>query len=405
MTLRGNMMIFNREKKTLEKISENKDIIYFVVISIALLIVRLSMFRFWSGDYVQFLRPWYDKISQLGGLSALRKQVGNYAIPYQFFIALCTYIPVKSLYLYKLFSVFFDYLLAFYAAKLAKLIFPKLSFLMVYSAVLALPTVIFNSATWAQADSIYSAFVVIALYELIQRKYLFAFIFWGIAFAFKLQAVFILPLFVLVYVVRKDFSILYFLISLLSFYACNLPGFLYGRSLLAPIKVYLSQAGNYPKLDLNYPNFTVLTAINPTPTTMAEYNMLHSFLLLFALVVIIIGYMFVLQKFENNMGDEKILQLAIWTFWTCIMFMPSMHERYGYVIDVLLVILSAGDRRVFPIAVISIMNSLIAYCYYLFNIPYNQYFASYVIIAAYAIFSFYVVFSSDARVTKIGKKK
>lgn len=388
-------MISNFEKKTLKAISKKKETIYFVFISLAFLAIRLILFKFMSGDYVNFLGPWYKQIKHLGGIVALKKQIGNYGIPYQFVITLFTYIPIKDLYLYKLFSVIFDYVLAFYLAKLAKNTFSKANFLMVYSIALALPTVIFNSALWAQADSIYSAFLVMSLYYLISQSYGWSFALLGVAIAFKLQAIFILPFFVLIYVLKKQFSILYFGISLVTFYICNLPGLVFGRGILAPFKIYTNQAGYYDDLNMNYPNFTTLVSFVKNSNNAQLYQIIHTFLLAFALLVLIIGYMYALQKFEIELTKEKALQLAIWTFWTCVLFMPGMHERYGYVVDLLLVVLSCGDKRILPITTVSIMSSFIAYCSFLLGVSYNPYYIAYVIIFAYVIYSYFIVFSSE----------
>ncbi|WP_215509534.1 hypothetical protein [Limosilactobacillus fermentum] len=132
-----------------------------IAIIVALVAFRLTLFNVQSGDYLEYLRDRYERIRSLGGLAALHHQVGNYAVPYQFLIALFTYLPLRHLYLYKALSVTFD-------------------------IVLALPTVILNSSAWGQADSIYTAWLMVALWHLLNHQNNRALVFFGVALAFKL---------------------------------------------------------------------------------------------------------------------------------------------------------------------------------------------------------------------------
>ena len=68
-----------------------------------------------------------------------------------------------------------------------------------YCAVLLSPIVFLNSAAWAQCDAIYSDFALLAILHLERKQYTRAMCFLGVSFAFKLQAVFVLPIFLFVY--------------------------------------------------------------------------------------------------------------------------------------------------------------------------------------------------------------
>lgn len=63
---------------------------------------------------------------------------------------------------------------------------------------------ILNLSVWGQCDSIYVTFVIWTIYFLYKEKYRKAFIFLGIAFAFKLQAVFIMPIVFYMYFTKKN---------------------------------------------------------------------------------------------------------------------------------------------------------------------------------------------------------
>ncbi|MDF7638055.1 hypothetical protein PT285_01195 [Lactobacillus sp. ESL0791] len=366
-------MITKAEKKFIDALLQKKQLIFGIIITLLFVIIRLTLFNFKSGDYIFYLKPWYKAISGLGGLGALRTQIGDYSVPYQFVIALFTYLHVNDLYLYKLLSVVFDFVLAFFAAKLVTSVNNKINFLVPYSLVLLLPTVILNSAMWAQADSIYAGFLMIALWLLFISRYGLSFAFLGVAIAFKLQAVLLVPFYLLVYLIRKDFSIFNFLISLLSLYLCNLPGFIFGRSILTPFKVYQTQTVEFKGLFFNLFNFSTFFYNSKYALGLDNYGMLRNFMILLTFIILLCGYLIILTKMNTgDMYGEKFVVLAAWTFWTCTMFLPSMHERYGYFADLLLVLLAINNRKVRPLAVISVLASLAGYTKFLLGINYDS---------------------------------
>lgn len=89
---------------------------YLIIVAVVFLLLRIGIayvtLDFRTSDYNKHLSTWYNEISNMGGLTALREQVGNYGILYQFLICLMTYLPISSLAAYKLLSLVFDILLA-----------------------------------------------------------------------------------------------------------------------------------------------------------------------------------------------------------------------------------------------------------------------------------------------------
>lgn len=55
---------------------------------------------------------------------------------------------------------------------------------------LAVPTVILNSAAWAQNDSIYTAFILLSFLSVLKKRDISTFVYVGLAFCFKQQTVF-----------------------------------------------------------------------------------------------------------------------------------------------------------------------------------------------------------------------
>ena len=78
-----------------------------LILSLALLI-RLCFFDRENTDYEWFLKVWIAFFRENGGLKGLGRSIGNYNVPYLFFLALFSYSTIRDLYLIKLLSVFFD---------------------------------------------------------------------------------------------------------------------------------------------------------------------------------------------------------------------------------------------------------------------------------------------------------
>ena len=184
------------ENKIYEFIKNHIIQIGFVIVTIFALWARFSMLDFETWDYTGFLKQWYDLIIENGRIHSLNKAIGDYNCPYIIILTLFTYLKLSALYCIKIFSIIFDFILAISGVVLVKKITKQKGILslITYSALLFLPTMLLNGACWAQCDSIYASFIVISLIFLIDEKYIRSLIFLGIAFAFKLQFMFILPL-------------------------------------------------------------------------------------------------------------------------------------------------------------------------------------------------------------------
>ena len=87
------------------------------------------------------------------------------------------------------------------------------------------------------------------------RRYRSAFLFLEIAFAFKAQTVFIVPFILYLYILKKDFSLLNFLWSVLSFGACGIPAYIAGRGIFDTFEAYVSQVEAGGAMWFNFPSF------------------------------------------------------------------------------------------------------------------------------------------------------
>ena len=370
MGAKENKYMLKLEKNIWEFIEKYKFIIFLVIITILSLVLRGTLYNYSYGDYDVFLKPWFNELKENGGLKALGLGIGNYNAPYMTILALLTYLPVDSLISIKTVSVIFDYICAVVGLLISLHLFKdnKKMALLVYSCILFLPTVFLNSACWGQADSIYTAFILISILCLFKEKYTSAFIFLGIAFSFKLQAIFVLPLYILMYLSERKFSILKFLWVIVAFIVMCLPSIIFGNSLANCINVYIGQTTTYSQyITLNFPNFYGIFWGNPGEHLINVTNeLLPKIGIICTLFIFIILAYLVIDK-KVKFDARAIIEFALWSVLISTFFLPSMHERYLFVGDVLALLYLIYNKDKYYLAIGIELISLYGYLYILFS--------------------------------------
>ena len=170
----------------------------------AAFVLRGACLNYVTDDYRNFLSAWVDFFRTHGGLAALRAPVGNYNVPYLTVLALISGSTLPDLHLIKLFSILFDVLLAWSVMQLVGLFRRSAAWkLAAFFLVLFWPTVVLNGALWGQCDSVYAALAVLSVYLVLSGHPLLGVVSIGASFAFKLQAVFVMPVFLLFWLTRR----------------------------------------------------------------------------------------------------------------------------------------------------------------------------------------------------------
>lgn len=386
------MEILKAENKIKRILLKKIYILYFIIITCVSLFMRLGVFHFISADYVACLHPWFETIKKLNGIHALQYQIGDYNIFYQFIIAIFTYLPIKDLYLYKSLSIIFDYLLAASTGYLVITIAETSKgekikiFLLTYSLILVLPTVFFDSAVWAQCDSIYTTFIVLSLAFLFNNKSILSFIMLGVAFSFKFQTIFILPFFILVWLINNRIYIYHFILTLVTFWLTGLPSYIFGRNIFSPFNIYLNQTNTYKFLFMNYFNFTGLFALKSSDPRF--YSDFSSSLVMLTFLILVIGLMFLITNCDLSKNTLKLLGVSIWIFYTCVMFLPGIHERYAFPVDILILAFAILNKKYIIIALFEILNSFLSYTIFIFASGVNGVDFSYISVLTYFVFTF-----------------
>jgi Gpi18-like mannosyltransferase len=360
------------ENKFIDAINKHRNVLLLVLLFVLGAAIRWAGRYFVSEDMTYCLMPWFEKIKAAGGLPALSNQVGDYGILYQTLISIMTYLPIQSVVQYKLLSSLCDIPLALVAAaiyrdvRLAdKVVTPetrsrvRMQSWLVAAVVWLLPTVMLNSSYWGQCDSLYATCCLATLYLLRRNSFVGAFVMLGLAFACKLQTVFILPIIGVYYLVQKRFSLFWILLSVVVMWLSGIVAFAYGRNLLAPILIYTGQVGHYQEMYMSFPSLWMLVG--------NDYWSMRWFAILLTFVVLAVGLWYCLNHKHNILCNERFYAVAAWFMWSMLLFLPSMHDRYAYLLDLLLVLLACWDRRFTKYAVITVLISLYYYGIYLFG--------------------------------------
>ncbi len=325
-------------------VSKYKNCLLFIIVTLLAIFIRELLFNFQSIDYNVFLSEWFDYLKNNGGIFAIPSYSGDYTGPYIFILALLTYLPIKSLYSIKIVSLIFDIFMAIAGSLLVKELLKKKKHnvekitLIIYTVLLFIPQVIMNSSMWGQCDSIYTTFCLLSIYFLVKNKLISSFIFLGIAFSFKLQTIFLLPLFVILFFAKaKNIKIYYFLLIPLMIIIMNLPCIIFGKSTLDCFLVYFIQTTEWSNyLTLNFPN--IYTFFDPKNAYIANIGIFVTF------IILLIALIYIL-RFKIKFNEEKIITLTLWILIVVTFCLPRMHERYLFLGEILAVIYYVVYRK------------------------------------------------------------
>lgn len=330
----------------------------FFIIAMAM---RVCNFNFKSNDYNTFLLPWFEEIKAAGGLSGFASTVGDYTPMYKYIITLITYIPIDSLYSYKIVSCIFDVIMAVYVGLIIRHITKNdLKALLSYAVILFLPNVFLNSAVWAQCDAIFSCFCIMSFYYMIKDRGNLSMVFYAIAFSFKIQAIFFAPA-VVIALLRGKLKPLSLLFFPLTYFLCAVPAMIAGMGIFdALLGAYVKQLGEWPNLTLNAPNLYQIL-----PAWFVDDD-LSKMMIFFSIgVCAIFCTVFYKARYETN--EKNLLIIAYMMSLVLPFVLPHMHERYFYLSDIFAVLFAFTFKKKSYISVATIYCSLRALIVYLYD--------------------------------------
>lgn len=351
----------------------------------AIIRVMLAPYTDISPDYDTYYKVWVETYREVGIWKGLSMTIGDYYVPFNILYAICSLLPCEPWAPLAFASCLCEYVGALFMFKIIRMLlvgsgYDERKAFRIASAtavgLLFIPTVIFNGALWKQCDAMYTCFIIIAIYYMIKDKYTTSFIFLGIAFAFKLQAIFVIPAFLIIYMVKKRFTIFQFCWIPAIFLLFGIPAVLAKRGLRATYFMYFMQTQETQSE--GYGMVSYLPNLYNFGFDDYDY-MLNSVAVLMIGVIFMFAALFMVwanRRYVSGVGcdadilcGENILYLAIWSAFTCCMFLPGMHERYDYMVIFMLTGYAFALRhKLIPCAIAINVISLITYGHILFKV-------------------------------------
>lgn len=311
-----------REKQALKERQSVENMFFVIVLTLVGLLARICLFPKESGDFHQFLLPWYNQLADNGGFAAVGTDIGDYMPTYYYILAFLTYLPVEPLVGIKIVSCIADLLMAFMGYKIVCEMTGSVNKgIVTYGVLFFMPSVILNSAAWAQCDSIFTMFIVASVYFLIKDKDWQAAICFSVAFVFKIQAIFFAPV-LLIMLLKKKIRCRTILALPAVYLISIIPAWIAGGDFWKLLTVYFRQPKQYSLLNMYIQNAWGLLFD-------VKSDELSSAGVYFAGGVVLVALFWVYRsKFKV---DSQIILTLSGLFTLLVPFvLPHMHERYYY---------------------------------------------------------------------------
>ena len=378
-------MILNKSIKIFSKEYNLLDVLAFFALIIVGVLARVVLFSYVSDDYTLYLERWISVLRN-EGFKSLSVGWYNYTPIYMYVLWIISKLPVYDLYAIKVFSMIFDLFLAIVTASFTVTILKdkevqrKVNPVLVFGVIWLTPTILVNSGMWGQCDSIYVSMIVLSFLYLAKEDSLKGMIFFSIAFALKLQSIFFAPILLLLFFLKKIKFWEFFIIPA-TYIISAIPIMIAGRPFIECLLIYKGQAeGKSAGISNNWPNIYYLLMND------AYIDLYKTAGIIFTFCVLLVFMYYVLKKcYEKGIDNGLLLQISLAVGSLIVFFLPGMHERYAYLVDILAIVYAFMMPKKFYVPLLRIFISFIAYQTYF---VYGMYF-NYEILAAIQIFLIY----------------
>lgn len=339
------------------------DIAFVLCLFVFAFMIRWKLMPIESADYFGFLEPWMEEIRKNGGFASLSLEISNYTSPYMYIMTLLSYISTNDLYALKLVSVFFDYMASVAVFLILWEMTENVQKAVFGMAVLLLsPTVILDSAYWCQCDIIYTCFLLYSFYFFLRDDGNKSMIFFAISFAFKLQSLFLLPFYIIMWLKKKTIKLRHLLWVPMIYVISIIPAWIAGRSFGDLLGIYFDQADNYPWGTLEYPNiYALLGEVIPDMRHAAEVSGAG----MYATIMLLGCIAYYIYQKNVMLTQELAVTLALFMVAVTVYGLPHMHDRYGFLIDLLAIIYGVYRVKRFPVTCGFMLISVLTFMPYL----------------------------------------
>ena len=295
-------------------------------------VLRYCCFTYETLDYQDWLRVWLNALRENGAWKGLGQEIWscNYNVPYLYFLAIISKSQVSEVLLIKLTSIFFDVLMAYFIMKLVSVFTDSPARkLTAFIGVLWLPTVFLNGAYWAQCDVIYASFAVLALYLALTDRPGWSVAAAAVSVSFKLQGIFILPMYPALFLVRR-MKLRHFFVFPVVYILTILPAVFAGRNFWELLTLYYNNTSTIGD-GLNYNSSSLYALIDFSALSKDAASTVGIALAFFLCAAV---YVWVLLR-RDHMDNRAMLGVALVLCLGVPYLLPHMHDRYFFLSDVL----------------------------------------------------------------------
>jgi len=346
-----------------------------IILALALLTLRITLWRYFvNSDLQNAFLPWQTYLLEHGRWHALQHPFSMYFPAYFDLTAMTSYLDghINRISQIKLLSFVFDIVTAVIAyylvGRLTRGSMPRgrrsVAQLVAPFCILAGPTVLVNGAVWGQSDIVYTCFLLLSTFSVIVGSGAFAVLFFGFAFAFKLQAIFLAP-FIAAMVLRKRIRWLHLLLLPVGWLAALVPPMLNGAKAWEFLSLTSSQGESFPTLAINVGNPWIIA-------DRIHLNVHFGTLVGIALTALLMLALTIWGAQPAFRGARNTLAFATLSLLSVAYVMPKMHDRYFFPAEIFLCILSCVDLAFVLPAALVLTASLICYGnYFLYHVRYS----------------------------------
>ncbi|MBI2331491.1 MAG: DUF2029 domain-containing protein [Chloroflexi bacterium] len=289
------------------------------------LFLRYQTLEFRNGDLL-LIRTWYDFLLQNGYKGLANSEFSNYppAYLYLLYFATLTAKWLDPFIALKLIPTAFDFISVFAVYKIARTKYEDDKPYSFAALFFLLPTVMLNSSSWGQIDSLYGSFLLVCLYLLLKERPFWAMVAFGVGFSFKAQSIFILP-FLGIMFLRKRIRWYDFFVVPIVYLILALPAVWIGRDWESILFLYVGQAGQFEELARYVPNLYILLMGAPLHPAF-EIGMSIFFIAMLA-------WAWVNWKAKPPVTQRQLILTALASAALVPFLLPKMLDRYFYPAD------------------------------------------------------------------------
>ncbi|SHI04141.1 Mannosyltransferase related to Gpi18 [Butyrivibrio fibrisolvens DSM 3071] len=358
------------------------DIFFAVSLIMMGLMARFAVFEMMSGDYEMAFADWMVEIRNChaAGIPYTGVEPGgadhlstfDYNCLYQYllvFLNLFNNGGGNDMFLVKMSDCIFDIVAAVTVFRIMyEMTHDTHKSVMAMGVILVIPTMLLNSAAWAQNDAIYTSFLLLSFLSFIKKRDVRTWLYFAIAFCWKQQALFFAPVLIIAWL-RNKTKIRYALLVPAMYVLVIIPATIagafvpekvtvsiealtdtgnvswisdfaatgdtlvlepVGRTFGSLLGIYGHQVSMFSRLTMNYPNiYTIIYSdinkeLRQMIITCGEF-----------VTIMLLGVL-AFYLYNRKFKDSRLFYLTLVVFVSQLVVycLPCMHERYGYVAEV-----------------------------------------------------------------------